>query len=132
MVISATVTNSLNAHKVTVQTNDSAKQVPIAARPSGYGSSINGGELLTLALATCFCNDIYREASKQGLPIESVEVICSAEFGAEGEAGSNFTYRTNIKSTADEATIAALIQHTDAVAEIHNTLRKGVKVTLVR
>lgn len=131
MVISAAVTNSFNTHKVSVQTNNAAKEVNIAAKTTGYGSSINGGELLTLALATCFCNDIYREAAKQNISVESVEVVCSAEFGAEGKAGSNFTYTANVISSADEATIAALIQHTDAVAEIHNTLRKGVEVKLV-
>jgi len=28
--------------------------------------------------------------------------------------------------------LSALIEHTDSVAEIHNTLRKGVTVTLIK
>ncbi len=95
------------------------------------GSAANGGELLALALATCFCNDIYREAAKLNMPVTNVEVTCNATFGAEGEAGGNFTYHVNISSTAPAEEINALIEHTDKVAEIHNTLRQGASVTLV-
>ena len=63
MKIWAAVKNSFNAHEAWVRTNDAEKQMFIGAKPSGFGSSINGGELLTLALATCFCNDLYREAA---------------------------------------------------------------------
>jgi uncharacterized OsmC-like protein len=44
--------------------------------------------LLFLALATCYCNDIFREAAKQGLKIDGVEVKVEGEFGAEGEPNS--------------------------------------------
>ena len=30
----------------------------------GRGSAVNGGEFLVLALATCYCNDLYREAER--------------------------------------------------------------------
>jgi len=43
-----------------VQTDNDFKPITIEPKATGYGSSINGGELLLLALATCFCNDIYR------------------------------------------------------------------------
>lgn len=132
MKISATVKSGYNQHDVTVQTNDAAKQLTIPVKASGYGSAANGGELLALALATCFCNDIYREAAKLAIPVSHVEVTCNAVFGAEGEAGSGFTYSVNITSTAPMADIDALIEHTDKVAEIHNTLRQGASVTLVR
>lgn len=132
MNISATIKSAYNKHEVTVQTNDAAKQLIIPVKATGYGSSANGGELLTLALATCFCNDIYREAARLNIPVDNVEVTCNAVFGAEGEAGSGFTYQANITSTASQAEINALIEHTDKVAEIHNTLRQGVSVKLVK
>lgn len=132
MNISANIKSAYNKHEVTVQTNDAAKQLAIPVKATGYGSSANGGELLTLALATCFCNDIYREAARLNIPVNNVEVTCNADFGAEGEAGSNFTYSVHITSTAPQADIDALIAHTDKVAEIHNTLRQGVSVTLVQ
>jgi uncharacterized OsmC-like protein len=57
--------------------------------------------LLFLALATCFCNDIYREAAKR-LKVQSVEVIVSGEFGGEGEPGSNIEYKAKIESDGSE------------------------------
>ena len=100
-------------------------------KPNGSGSSVNGGELLLLSLATCFCNDIYREAAKMNIRVKSVEVTAMAEFGAEGEAGSNFRYMADVVADASPEDITALIEHTNNVAEIHNTLRKGVSVSLV-
>ncbi len=109
MKILAAVKNSFNAHEVWVKTNDAEKQMHFAAKASGFGSSINGGELLTLALATCFCNDLYREAAKRNITITSVEVECTAVFGGEGEAGRNFTYKANVVSDADPSAIEELI-----------------------
>jgi uncharacterized OsmC-like protein len=102
----------------------------IPPRPSGYGSSANGGELLFLALATCYCNDIYREAAKRGLNIEQVEVTVEGDFGAEGDPAKNVTYRAKVTGQASEAEIRELISHTDQVAEIHNTLRVITPVIL--
>jgi uncharacterized OsmC-like protein len=104
----------------------------IAPKPSGFGSSINGGELLALALATCFCNDIYREAAKRNINVRAVNVKVNSEFGAEGAPGAHFTYTADVEADASAAEIEALIQHTDQVAEIHNTLRTGVPVTRCR
>ena len=84
-----------------------------------------------LALATCFCNDLYREAKKKDIPITSVDVEVTGEFGREGEPGFNFQYKANVVSDAPAEVIRELIAHTDSVTEIQNTLRKGVDVKLV-
>jgi uncharacterized OsmC-like protein len=86
--------------------------------------------LLFLALATCYCNDIYREAAKRGLRVESVEVEVEGDFGAEGEPAQNVTYRAKVAAQASEGEIRELMSHTDRVAEIQNTLRVGTPVTL--
>ena len=83
--IHARVQNSYGKHLVTLTTNDNAHPIVIAPKASGFGSSANGGELLFLALATCYCNDIYREAAKRGIEVERVEVDVDGQFGAEGE-----------------------------------------------
>lgn len=132
MLMSATIKSGFNQHEVEVQTNGAAKQIHIAAKSTGYGSSINGGELLLLSLATCFCNDIYREAAKRNIAVDGVEVEVTGEFGAEGEPGYNFQYKAKMTSDAPQYEIDALIAHTDQVAEIHNTLRKGLNITLTK
>jgi uncharacterized OsmC-like protein len=130
MHISASVKNSFNKHDVTVSTNNIQKQIDIPAKTEGFGSSINGGELLFLSLATCFCNDIYREAARRNISIQSIEVNVTGEFGKEGEPASNIIYDVNIQSKNANEEIQELINDVDKIAEVHNTLRKGMNVTL--
>jgi hypothetical protein len=83
-----------------------------------------------LALATCYCNDLYREAERLGIVVDSVEVSASGDFEGVGLAARNITYQARVVSSASEADVARLLRETDAVAEIHNTLRAGVPVKL--
>lgn len=131
MKISATVKNCQGQYQVSLQTNQTVHSLTIAPKSTGFGSSANGGELLCLALATCYCNDLYREATKRGISVEQVEVEVHAEFGGEGEPAQQISYRAHVKAEASEAEIEELIHHTDRVAEIQNTLRSGIQVSLV-
>jgi uncharacterized OsmC-like protein len=130
MKINAHIDNSAGEHHIVLTTNDEIHSVLIHPKPSGFGSSVNGGELLFLALATCYCNDIYREAAKLNIAVERVEVEVKGDFGAAGEPAQNVSYRAQVhaKGTAEE--IHALMEYTDTVAEIQNTLRAGVPVKL--
>ena len=64
LLISAAVESGFKQHRVTLTTAGNSHSLEVAPRSSGFGSSANGGELLCLALATCYCNDLYREAAK--------------------------------------------------------------------
>ena len=130
MKIIATVENSKDNHQVTLQTNDNVHSINIPPKPAGYGSSVNGGELLFLALATCYCNDIYREAAKRNIKVERVEVRVEGDFGAEGEPAKDVTYRAKVFANASEEEIREMTKFTDTVAEIQNTLRVGTPVVL--
>jgi uncharacterized OsmC-like protein len=130
MKISASIKSSFSQHETSVQTDEAEKKLQIAPKPTGFGSSINGGELLMLSLATCFCNDIYREAAKRNIAVSAIDVTVTGEFGGEGNPGYNFSYKTNVISDAPAPVIEELIRYTDRVAEVHNTLRKGVNITL--
>ena len=81
-----------------------------------------------LALATCYCNDLYREAARLGLQIDAVEVEAQAEFEGVGLAAGNVRYRARIESAEPAAHIESLLAQTDVVAEVHNTLRAGTVV----
>ncbi|WP_342117567.1 hypothetical protein [Pseudoduganella sp. OTU4001] len=65
MKIAATVRNSLNAHEAHVTTNGVTQSLPVPSKSTGKGSAVNGGKFLMLALATCYCNDVYREAERR-------------------------------------------------------------------
>jgi uncharacterized OsmC-like protein len=128
MKITAKVENSKDSHQVTLKTNDNVHSIVIPPKSTGYGSSANGGELLFLALATCYCNDIYREAAKRNIKVERVEVNVEGDFGVEGEHARNVTYQARVVAQAGEDEIRELMEFTDTVAEIQNSLRIGTPV----
>jgi uncharacterized OsmC-like protein len=132
MKITAKIENSKDNHQVTLQTNDIVHSIVIPPKPTGYGSSANGGELLFLALASCYCNDIYREAAKRNIKVERVEVQVDGDFGAEGEPAANVKYRAKVFAHAREEEVRELMEFTDTVAEIQNTLRVETPVVLSR
>jgi uncharacterized OsmC-like protein len=130
MKISARIRNSGTEHHVTVREDGEERTVPIPARESGHGSSVSGGELLFLALATCYCNDLYREAAHTGIDIREVEVEVQGDFESIGEPPVNLRYHVRVVADAPERDIRALILHTDTVAEIQNTVRSATSVRL--
>ena len=98
MEISATVKSSDPCHEVTVRTGAATQALAVPAKATGKGSAINGGEFLMLALATCYCNDLYREAERLRIPLDSVEVEASAQFPDVGLAATGIRYRARVSS----------------------------------
>ena len=130
MNYSAIVQNGGGRHQVTLRTGETGHSIDIPPKPSGFGSRLNGGEALSLALATCYCNDIYREAARRGIQVESVEIQVDGDFAAEGEPARSISYRAKVVAQAGQEEIRDLMKHTDTVAEIQNTVRAGMPVTL--
>jgi uncharacterized OsmC-like protein len=128
--IAAFIRSGNGSHEVSVRTGDSSRRVAVPGKSAGRGSAVSGGEFLMLALATCFCNDVYREAERLRVPIDGVEVEARAEFDGVGVAATNVVYRARVASSAPAETIARLLRETDAVTEVQNTLRRGVGVAL--
>lgn len=127
MKYSAHIQNNPGDHQITLKIGEKEQSIPIAPRPTG-GSSVSGGELLFLALATCYCNDLYREAGKWGIKVESVEVEVEGDFEAEGKPASNIVYHAKLDADASPEKIRELMLHTDTVVEIQNTMRVGTPV----
>lgn len=131
MKISAVIENCRDTNVISLATNGREHSLSIPPKAEGFGSSANGGELLFLALATCYCNDLYREARKRDIELYSVRVEVMGEFGAEGEAARNVSYSASIKGSASKEDLLALMRHTDTVAEIQNTVRASAPVRLL-
>lgn len=130
MKITATIKNKGDQNQVIVTTNGNQQEINIPSKNNGRGSSVNGGELLFLSLATCFCNDVYREANLKGIDIKSVEVNVSGSFGLPGQVASDVVYDVKIISDNTREQVDDLILHVDRIAEIHNTVRKGIGITI--
>ena len=130
MKIKASVENTENTHRVTVSTNDSQTTLEVKPKTNGRGSGVNGGELLFLSLATCYCNDIFREAESMSIVVRELEVVVNGEFGGRGDPAKNVTFDVAISADASDEKIKELLHLTDTVAEIQNTMRIGVPVKL--
>ncbi len=128
MKITAKVTSAGAVHEVAVSTAAAVRSLAIPAKPSG-GSAVNGGEFLMLALATCYCNDLYREAARLKIELQAVEVVASADFNGIGLAAANVTYRARVHADESSERLDFLLRETDAVAEVQNTVRAPVSVT---
>src|SRR5512140_1377775 len=113
MKISSHVENSRGRHHVSLHTDNTLHTLEIPGKPTGFGSAISGGELLLLALATCYCNDIYREAAHRVLKVERVEMCVVTEFGRPGGSGRNTTYRSRLEAQSSQEEIRDLIILTD-------------------
>lgn len=131
MKIAARVSNTHSGHKVEVETEGRRQSITIAPKDAGRGSSINGGELLFAALATCFCNDLYREASKRGIDVESVDIEVTGTFGNPGEPARDISYSVQVHADETQSTIDDLVRATDSMTEIQNTVRAGCAVRLI-
>lgn len=127
MQISAQLHSTATSHAVRVTTAGQAKPLAVAGRAGG-GSAVNGGEFLMLALATCYCNDLYREAARLQIELTEVEVQAQAEFDGVGLGARDIEYRARIVAPVPAERIEQLLRETDAVAEVHNTLRAGAAV----
>lgn len=97
----------------------------------GLGLGFNGGELLLLAIGGCYSNDIHREAAKRGIRVNKLEVSVKADWGGEPVRAQNVSFSVVVEADASEQDILELIRHTNAVAEIPNSLRLGTDVKLV-
>lgn len=130
MQIHATLSNTASGHTVTTSAGGVEHAIPVPGKADGRGSAVNGGELLCAALATCFCNDLFREAGHFEVEVIDVTVRAHSEFGGPGDPARHIGYTVEVTALGDEGTIRDLVRHTDAMAEIHNTLRLGMPVLL--
>lgn len=88
--------------------------------------------MLLLAIGACYTNDLYREATKRRMALESVRVDVDGDWGGDPVRAQNVTFSVRVEARASKEEILKLILHTDEVAEIHNSLRMGTKVSLAK
>lgn len=128
MKYSASLHNIDGKLDVLMKVGDKSNTVDIAPKLNGFGSSISGGEVLFLAIATCYCNDIYQEARVLGIKVDNVEVDVEGDFMAAGNPATNVTCKIKVTAQASEEEIRKLVEHTDKIAEIPMSLRRGTSI----
>jgi organic hydroperoxide reductase OsmC/OhrA len=107
----------------------------VADRPAGAGGGgrgFNGGQLLYLAIAACYSNDLYREAATRGIVLRRVAVSVDGDFPDRGAASTPIVVDVELDGDAPESELAALLDEVDAIAEIPKSLRGTTPVELRR
>ena len=130
MKYSASMHNVDGKLDIVTKVGDGVNTLVIAPKPSGFGSSISGGEVLFLAIATCYTNDIYREARHLGITVDVVEVEVDGDFMGAGMQAEKVKCKIKVTAEASEEKIRELVEHTDAIAEIPMSLRNGTAIEL--
>lgn len=97
------------------------------AEAGGGGKGFNGGQLLYLAVAGCISNDLFREAPRFAVELDSVRVTVEGDFSGEPAVSDAIRYDVELSGRGD---LDALVREVDRIAEIPNSLRQGAPVTL--
>ena len=97
----------------------------------GRSLGFSGGQLLYMAVAACWSNDLYREAVTMGIVLRRVAVTVDGDFSARGSASTPIEVRIEVEGDASEERLAELVGVVESVAEIPRTIREGVAVSLV-
>lgn len=105
----------------------------VADRPAGAGGrgqGFNGGQLLYLAIAACYSNDLYREAAARGVDVRRVAVTVDGDFPGRGAVSTPIVVDVELEGDAPESELRELLDIVDAIAEIPNSLRGATPVEL--
>src|ERR1700755_814409 len=63
-------------------------------------TAFTGAHLLHLAAAGCVLNDVFREASRLGIPVSGVRVTASGGYDTETWQSTGITYAVDVDSPA--------------------------------
>jgi uncharacterized OsmC-like protein len=96
----------------------------------GRGVGFNGGQLLYLAIAGCISNDLFREASADGIALERVRVVVDGDFQGDPPVSTDVTYDVEVAGDATREELEQLVAKVDTIAEIPNSLRGSTAVRL--
>ena len=100
------------------------------ASAGGRGLGFNGGQLLYAAIAGCYSNDLYREASTLGLALRRVAITVDGDFPKRGEPSTPISVDVEVEGDADEQALRELVALVDTIAEIPKTIRGATQVQL--
>ena len=97
------------------------------AAAGGRGLGFSGGQLLYAAIAGCYSNDLYREATTMGVALTRVAITVDGDFPKRGEPSTPITVDVDVEGDGD---LLALVRLVDQVAEIPNSIRGTTPVEL--
>ena len=111
----------------------SGSQTITVGRPvenGGDGLGYNGGQVLVLAVGTCFYNDLYDAADERGIKIRSIELEIRSGWAGDPVISSGIEISAKVEAEATTAEIEEMVHHVSTISTISNTVRQGTAVLL--
>lgn len=102
-------------------------------RPEGVGGDglgYSGGQVLVLAVGTCFYNNLYYAADERGIKIQSAELEITGGWTEEPMVSSGIVVNAKVEAEAAPAEIEELIHYASRVSTVSNSVRQGTTVTI--
>jgi hypothetical protein len=117
----ATATGWVNGRSLTVDRTRAAGRA---------GEGPNHNELLCLALAAGYTDELLEEAERRSIVVERARVTVEAETGHGGRTTRNLALAVRLETDEHEPAVMELIEHTDRVSEVLKVIRLGTPVRL--
>jgi putative redox protein len=73
------------------------------AAAGGRGLGFNGGQLLSLAVAGCVSNDLFREAARRGIALDRVAVTADSDYAGDPAVSTAIEYTVQISGATEQA-----------------------------
>jgi hypothetical protein len=117
----ATSTGWVNGRSLTIDRTRAAGRA---------GECPSHNELLCLALAAGYADELLEEAERRGIVVERAHVTVEAETGHSGRTTRNLALAVRLETDENEPAVMELIEHTDRVSEVLKVIRLGTPVRL--
>lgn len=100
-------------------------------KAGGQGLGFNGGQLLSLALGGCFCNDLRYTAETMGVKIGAISVTVQLDMDGEPLLSQAATMTVHVEML-DGSDPTALIEASKQKCMVSNSLRRGFPVEITQ
>lgn len=100
-------------------------------KAGGQGLGFNGGQLLSLALGGCFCNDLRYTAETMGVKIGAISVSVRLDMDGAPLLSQSATMTVDVEML-DGSDPTALIEASKKKCMVANSLRRGFPVEITR
>ena len=117
-----------------IEASSGAMVTDVALDQGGNGEGRTPGDYFLSGLGGCLAIGYLQHAAKLDVPISSLEVEVQGDYDLHGEYGLNDTpsgylairYIVNIESSADEADILRVLDETDPVDSMLDTIQRPI------
>ena len=96
----------------------------------GDGIGYSGGQVLVLAVGTCFYNNLFYAADQRNIKIRNVELEVVSRWTEEPMVSSGIQINAKVEAEANSDEIQELILYASQASTVSNSVREGITVSM--